>query len=149
MANPSECCIQVNCSSKLPLFSPSIQQVFCRVRPLNESEKKNGSTSVVKFQTKDTVVVGVREGVLILFKLSKFRGNPMFSTMFSSQMTPRNMSIKEPPTTLFKMFAIFSFLPTSIIKVLNGYNGTIFAYGQTSSGKTHTMEVTVYLLCGT
>ena len=29
----------------------------------------------------------------------------------------------------------------SIVKdVLNGYNGTIFAYGQTSSGKTHTME---------
>ena len=26
--------------------------------------------------------------------------------------------------------------------VLEGYNGTIFAYGQTSSGKTHTMEVT-------
>ena len=24
--------------------------------------------------------------------------------------------------------------------VLSGYNGTIFAYGQTSSGKTHTME---------
>ena len=23
---------------------------------------------------------------------------------------------------------------------MNGYNGTIFAYGQTSSGKTHTME---------
>jgi Tfp pilus assembly pilus retraction ATPase PilT len=23
--------------------------------------------------------------------------------------------------------------------VLNGYNGTILAYGQTSSGKTHTM----------
>ena len=27
--------------------------------------------------------------------------------------------------------------------VLSGYNGTIFAYGQTSSGKTHTMEVMV------
>lgn len=26
------------------------------------------------------------------------------------------------------------------LDVLNGYNGTIFAYGQTSSGKTHTME---------
>jgi len=25
--------------------------------------------------------------------------------------------------------------------VLSGYNGTIFAYGQTASGKTHTMEV--------
>lgn len=30
--------------------------------------------------------------------------------------------------------------------VLGGYNGTIFAYGQTSSGKTHTMEVRVRLL---
>lgn len=27
--------------------------------------------------------------------------------------------------------------------VLGGYNGTIFAYGQTSSGKTHTMEVSL------
>lgn len=27
------------------------------------------------------------------------------------------------------------------VDVLGGYNGTIFAYGQTSSGKTHTMEV--------
>lgn len=27
-----------------------------------------------------------------------------------------------------------------VTDVLNGYNGTIFAYGQTSSGKTHTME---------
>ena len=26
------------------------------------------------------------------------------------------------------------------LDVLMGYNGTIFAYGQTSSGKTHTME---------
>ena len=33
----------------------------------------------------------------------------------------------------------FFFLP--IADVLGGYNGTIFAYGQTSSGKTHTMEV--------
>lgn len=27
-----------------------------------------------------------------------------------------------------------------MLDVLCGYNGTIFAYGQTSSGKTHTME---------
>lgn len=32
--------------------------------------------------------------------------------------------------------------------VLSGYNGTVFAYGQTSSGKTHTMEVCcVYIEC--
>lgn len=30
---------------------------------------------------------------------------------------------------------------TFSLDVLEGYNGTIFAYGQTSSGKTHTMEV--------
>jgi kinesin family protein 5 len=30
--------------------------------------------------------------------------------------------------------------------VLSGYNGTIFAYGQTSSGKTHTMEVKRFAL---
>uniref|UniRef100_A0A3Q3WM57 Kinesin-like protein n=1 Tax=Mola mola TaxID=94237 RepID=A0A3Q3WM57_MOLML len=35
------------------------------------------------------------------------------------------------------IFGLSSFL---IIDVLRGYNGTIFAYGQTSSGKTHTME---------
>lgn len=29
--------------------------------------------------------------------------------------------------------------------MLEGYNGTIFAYGQTSSGKTHTMEVKMNL----
>lgn len=29
----------------------------------------------------------------------------------------------------------------AIVDVLNGYNGTVFAYGQTSSGKTHTIEV--------
>ena len=29
---------------------------------------------------------------------------------------------------------------SGLADVLSGYNGTIFAYGQTSSGKTHTME---------
>ena len=35
----------------------------------------------------------------------------------------------------FKIWTLFFCLD-----VLMGYNGTIFAYGQTSSGKTHTME---------
>lgn len=35
-----------------------------------------------------------------------------------------------------------------MVDVLNGYNGTIFAYGQTSSGKTHTMEVNNYSFKG-
>ena len=39
-------------------------------------------------------------------------------------------------TTFEKSFDTFVFT----LDVLMGYNGTIFAYGQTSSGKTHTME---------
>ena len=41
--------------------------------------------------------------------------------------------------TVLDIFQL-SFFPPSA-DVLEGYNGTIFAYGQTSSGKTHTMEV--------
>lgn len=37
------------------------------------------------------------------------------------------------------IFAVIN--SVSLVDVLEGYNGTIFAYGQTSSGKTHTMEV--------
>merc|ERR1712223_1516651 len=36
---------------------------------------------------------------------------------------------------------VYNAAARDIVKdVLMGYNGTIFAYGQTSSGKTHTME---------
>lgn len=36
---------------------------------------------------------------------------------------------------------VYDIVAIDIVKdVLHGYNGTIFAYGQTSSGKTHTME---------
>jgi hypothetical protein len=39
------------------------------------------------------------------------------------------------------LISISDLSPPSFPDVLAGYNGTIFAYGQTSSGKTHTMEV--------
>lgn len=42
----------------------------------------------------------------------------------------------------------WSFSLPSLPDVLAGYNGTIFAYGQTSSGKTHTMEVRVLTFYG-
>lgn len=44
-------------------------------------------------------------------------------------------------------FNIFHNLIQSFSDVLGGYNGTIFAYGQTSSGKTHTMEVSSVWFC--
>lgn len=41
----------------------------------------------------------------------------------------------------------FMCCPVFRADVLCGYNGTIFAYGQTSSGKTHTMEVQICVFC--
>ena len=36
---------------------------------------------------------------------------------------------------------VYNYIGKPIVKqVLNGFNGTCFAYGQTSSGKTHTMQ---------
>jgi chromosomal replication initiation ATPase DnaA len=36
---------------------------------------------------------------------------------------------------------VFDTLAKDLVRsVLRGYNGTIFAYGQTASGKTHTMQ---------
>lgn len=43
-----------------------------------------------------------------------------------------------PPSRPVSVMFTFSL---AVADVLGGYNGTIFAYGQTSSGKTHTMEV--------
>ena len=42
---------------------------------------------------------------------------------------------------------IYKEVAVPIIKsVIGGFNGTIFAYGQTGGGKTWTMEVSLYLL---
>ncbi|XP_056378934.1 kinesin-1 heavy chain [Hyla sarda] len=59
-----------------------------------------------------------------------------------------DMSMKNKPYVYDRVFAsnttqeqVYNACAKAIVKdVLEGYNGTIFAYGQTSSGKTHTME---------
>ncbi|XP_054166288.1 kinesin heavy chain-like [Oppia nitens] len=89
-------------------------KVVCRFRPLNDSEEKAGSKFIVKYpqNTEDCVSIG---GKVYVFD-RVFKPN-------ASQEKVYNEAAK------------------AIVKdVLGGYNGTIFAYGQTSSGKTHTME---------
>lgn len=49
-----------------------------------------------------------------------------------------------PESTQKEIFAVST--QSVVESVMNGYNGTIFAYGQTSSGKTFTMEVNFNLL---
>uniref|UniRef100_A0AAR2K890 Kinesin-like protein n=1 Tax=Pygocentrus nattereri TaxID=42514 RepID=A0AAR2K890_PYGNA len=87
-------------------------KVMCRFRPLNGSEHLRGDKYIPKFQGDDSVVIG---------------GKPyVFDRVFQSNTTQEQ---------------VYNACAQKIVKdVLEGYNGTIFAYGQTSSGKTHTME---------
>ena len=58
-----------------------------------------------------------------------------------NQMWPRPRSTMPLPRALSKVgHQMQCSLNLYFPDVLSGYNGTIFAYGQTSSGKTHTME---------
>nr|XP_023671764.1 kinesin heavy chain isoform X2 [Paramormyrops kingsleyae] len=87
-------------------------KVMCRFRPLNEAEITRGDKYIPKFKGDDTVVI---------------TGKPYVF----DRVLPPNSSQDQVYDTCAKQ----------IVKdVLGGYNGTIFAYGQTSSGKTHTME---------
>ncbi|KAK9410614.1 kinesin heavy chain isoform 5C [Crotalus adamanteus] len=88
-------------------------KVMCRFRPLNEAEILRGDKFISKFKGEDTVVVG--------------QGKPYVF----DRVLPPNTSQEQ----------VYNACAKQIVKdVLEGYNGTIFAYGQTSSGKTHTME---------
>uniref|UniRef100_A0A674ME02 Kinesin-like protein n=1 Tax=Takifugu rubripes TaxID=31033 RepID=A0A674ME02_TAKRU len=87
-------------------------KVFCRFRPLNKHEISRGDKFLPIFQREDTVI---------------FAGKPyVFDRVF-----PTNTTQEEVYNTSAKQI---------VRDVLGGYNGTIFAYGQTASGKTHTME---------
>uniref|UniRef100_A0A1A8QC33 Kinesin-like protein n=1 Tax=Nothobranchius rachovii TaxID=451742 RepID=A0A1A8QC33_9TELE len=87
-------------------------KVMCRFRPLNEAEVNRGDQYIPKFKEDDTVVI---------------TGKPYVF----DQVLPPNTSQEQ----------VYDQCAKQIVKdVLGGYNGTIFAYGQTSSGKTHTME---------
>uniref|UniRef100_A0A4W3K5C0 Kinesin-like protein n=1 Tax=Callorhinchus milii TaxID=7868 RepID=A0A4W3K5C0_CALMI len=94
-----------------PLSQCNIK-VMCRFRPLNHSEVVRGDKYIPKFTGEDTVVIA---------------GKPyIFDRVF-----PTNTTQDQVYNTCAKQI---------VLDVLGGYNGTIFAYGQTSSGKTHTME---------
>ncbi|XP_061641682.1 kinesin heavy chain [Phyllopteryx taeniolatus] len=87
-------------------------KVLCRFRPLNRSEILRGDKFIPVFQGEDAVLLGGRCYV--------------FDQVFATTATQEQ---------------VYNTCAKHIVKdVLGGYNGTIFAYGQTASGKTHTME---------
>ena len=100
------------------MSNPANVNVICRFRPMNELEKTNGNEQVAVFTSPTSLQFNsVREK-------NHYRFN--FDRIF-------------PPTSTQE--DIYNFGVKGIINsVLDGYNGTVLAYGQTSSGKTYTMQ---------
>jgi kinesin family protein 5 len=93
-------------------------QVVCRVRPFNQKEIEKGVRSCLDFHPdKKGISVSLGEGSANRFE---------FDRVFDMKSQQRE---------------VYDTAARPIIdSVLEGFNGTIFAYGQTSSGKTHTMQ---------
>lgn len=92
-------------------------RVFCRCRPLNQVEIANGSSSVVDFES-------APENELQIIS-SDCRKQFKFDHVFRPEDSQE---------------AVFAQTKPIVTSVLDGYNVCIFAYGQTGTGKTFTME---------
>ncbi|KAL2254125.1 UNVERIFIED_CONTAM: Kinesin-like protein KIN-14S [Sesamum indicum] len=109
------------CSERKKLYNEVIElkgniRVFCRCRPLKQDE----STSVVEFDSsqENELQVTCSDSSRKLFK---------FDHVFRPEDNQE---------------AIFAQTLPIVTSVLDGYNVCIFAYGQTGTGKTYTMEGT-------
>uniref|UniRef100_A0A915PJU3 Kinesin motor domain-containing protein n=1 Tax=Setaria digitata TaxID=48799 RepID=A0A915PJU3_9BILA len=96
-------------------------KVVIRCRPLSASEIANGHHSIVDIQ--------MSRGVIELHN-PKEPDEPSKLFTFDSVYGPRSKQLDLYDETFREL----------VDSVLEGFNGTIFAYGQTGTGKTFTME---------
>ncbi|OAP59272.1 hypothetical protein AYL99_06570 [Fonsecaea erecta] len=90
-------------------------KVVARFRPQNKVELANGGQPIVQFMGEDTV------------QLQSSETNAPFTFDRVFDMSSQQADIFD--------FSIRS----TVEDVMNGYNGTVFAYGQTGAGKSYTM----------
>ncbi|KAE9589598.1 putative minus-end-directed kinesin ATPase [Lupinus albus] len=95
-------------------------KVFCRCRPLNGSEIANGSASVVNFES-------LPDNELQVICSDSSKKQFKFDNIFRPEDNQE---------------AVFAQTKPIVTSVLDGFNVCIFAYGQTGTGKTFTMEGT-------
>ncbi|KAF8655689.1 hypothetical protein HU200_061010 [Digitaria exilis] len=93
-------------------------RVFCRCRPLNEEEIAEGVSAAIDFES-------AKDGELIVKGHVSSKKVFKFDSVFSPE---------EDQEKVFEKTAPFA------TSVLDGFNVCIFAYGQTGTGKTFTME---------
>ncbi|CBY41289.1 unnamed protein product, partial [Oikopleura dioica] len=87
-------------------------KVYCRFRPLNSSEEERRDAFLPSFQSSSSV---------------SFAGKTYtFDHLFDPEV---------------EQSAVYESVASKLVDdVIKGQNGTVFAYGQTASGKTYTME---------
>ncbi|KAK6947249.1 Malectin domain [Dillenia turbinata] len=93
-------------------------RVFCRCRPLNTEEIASGATVALDFESS-------KHGELTVKSNGVLRKTFKFDAVFGPQAEQAD---------------IFEGTTAFATSVLDGYNVCIFAYGQTGTGKTFTME---------
>ncbi|KAL2208812.1 kinesin-domain-containing protein [Sarocladium strictum] len=93
-------------------------KVVARFRPQNKIELESGGKPIVTFDSEDTCTIDSREA----------QGSFTFDRVFGMDSLQQD---------IFD----YSIRPT-VDDILNGYNGTVFAYGQTGAGKSYTMSGT-------
>ncbi|KAK8105427.1 hypothetical protein PG999_008786 [Apiospora kogelbergensis] len=97
------------------MSAPNTIKVVARFRPQNKVELASGGQPIVTFDGDDTCKLNSAEAA----------GGFTFDRVFDMQ---------SQQSTVFD----YSIKPT-VDDILNGYNGTVFAYGQTGAGKSYTM----------
>lgn len=97
-------------------------RVCVRVRPQNERENAVNSTQVWLPRGNDTV----------------YYCNPQTGTADSNSPVYTFDRVFSTDSTTHDLYC--GVAQDIVLAACNGFNGTIFAYGQTSSGKTHTMK---------
>ncbi|KAF8392450.1 hypothetical protein HHK36_022792 [Tetracentron sinense] len=95
-------------------------RVFCRCRPLNRDEVANGSSSLVDIDPS-------HENELQIICSDSSRKQFKFDHVFGPHDNQE---------------AVFAQTSSVVTSVVDGFNVCIFAYGQTGTGKTFTMEGT-------
>ncbi|UNI21692.1 Kinesin heavy chain [Purpureocillium takamizusanense] len=90
-------------------------KVVARFRPQNRIELDSGGKPIVSFNSDDSCTVDSRDA----------QGSFTFDRVFDMECKQQD---------------IFDFsIRSTVDDILNGYNGTVFAYGQTGAGKSYTM----------
>jgi hypothetical protein len=92
-------------------------KVFCRFRPYNAKELANNPTKFHRTHKNTQLIIKDVQAKEVSF---------MFDSIFEMDSTQEEVFEKVGQPVLDN--------------ILEGFHGTIMAYGQTSSGKTHTMQ---------